>query len=148
MRKKQIWAKSQLEGGSESFQRSEDGWFSRENSKAENPSPCLAHSTQLLGLPPSGPLPFLYYREPSLILTVRLNQGSCLDALRASKHITMALKYWWQYISINMCKVLTEHQALCWYCSWMISSFNSHQPHKKIRIYITSFYRKKWLQRG
>lgn len=58
------------EGGSESFQRSEDGWFSRENSKVKT-LPCLAHSTQLLGLPPSGPLPaFFYYRAPSLILTV------------------------------------------------------------------------------
>lgn len=88
-----------LEGGSESF-RDLRMVGSAERTARLKTLPCLTYSTQLLGLPPSGPLPaFFYYREPTTDSHCPPSIKDPVLMLSGFKHITMALKYWWQYIS-------------------------------------------------
>ena len=69
--KEENLSKVPLEGGSESFRDLGMVGSAERTGRLKTP-PCLAHSAQLLGLPPSGLLlGFSHYREPSLIPTIR-----------------------------------------------------------------------------
>ena len=133
-------SKVPLEGGSESFRDLGMVGSAERTARLKTP-PCLAHSAQLLGLPPSGLLlGFSHFRA--------FADSHCPPSIKDPVLMLSELPsiLWWHWnigdnkfqLTCVKCSLHTRHSAdiiLGWF------PFNSHQPHKK--IHITSFYKGK-----